>query len=174
MHCCPGHPLPMTDPSMTNLHLCSWHRPCFFLFLLLLWQGCADVARDTTVLLMFAPVVIIWQLSACGNQRHLSWKKPGGLGPGVLVWLLKDHLALLCSFNWCDGYLSRAENREPQQALGAESEQILQSKIPGLCLGHVRESLLAQVSLSEISLWLLQNVLLFRCLIYLHFLLIIT
>lgn len=31
-----------------------------------------------------------------------------------------------------DGYLSRAENREPQQALGADPEQTLQSKIPVL------------------------------------------
>lgn len=38
------------------------------------------------------------------------------------------------SFSWsdCDGYLSGAENRELQQALGAEPEQTLQSKTPGL------------------------------------------
>jgi len=43
-------------------------------------------------------------------------------------------------FSWSDsdGYLSRAENTEPQQALGAEPEQTLQSKTPGLSLHHVR------------------------------------
>lgn len=69
-------------------------------------------------------------------------------------------LATLHSFSCCDGYLSRPENREPQQALGAEPEQVLQSKIPGSCTGHVRESPLCSQSLSEVSLRLLQNVLL--------------
>lgn len=71
-------------------------------------------------------------------------------------------LAMLYSFSPsdCDGYLSRAENREPQQALGAEPEQTPQSKTPGLNLQQVRESLLCAGEPG--SLGLLQNMHLFR------------
>lgn len=74
-------------------------------------------------------------ISVAKNRWSVSWG-PFLAAEESFVAALPLCLAVLYSFSLsdCDGYLSRAENREPQQALGAEPEQTLQSETPGLSL----------------------------------------
>lgn len=156
-----------------------------FLFLLLSWQGCADVAKHTnrSWCLHLGSFSSNWVragtciISLAKNRWTVSWSpfmaaEETFVTASPLCLPFGIHLARrTVMVIWAE-----LKTRNPSPVLGAEPEQELQRKTPGLSLQKVkwRKTSCTQVSLSQVSLRLLQSMLLFRWLLYLNLLLIIT
>lgn len=125
------------------------HLICF-LFLLLSWQDCADVAKhtDCSWCLYLGSFSRNWVragtciISAAKNRWALSW------GPFMATeetCVIASSLWLLCCVHLVMVIWAELKARSPNPIPGAEPGQALQSKTPGLSLQQVEENLLHTV-----------------------------